>query len=176
MSVCSPRGQRWQKWQFSDYRKTTFFSLAMVIRNVMTIASEKMTIAATPKTILVRAENSGEKGGKYPYFVKDCYFCRPHDGPKRPRKPRKPSWIVEKFQSLSPQKRALRLYIYTLLPRVLHKYTAACKGFSRFLLTLGINSLGAWSGARAAVALLRAIVAPPYTAAPAMGIAGAGWV
>ncbi len=31
----------------------------MVIRIVMTIASKKMTIAATPKIILGRAENSG---------------------------------------------------------------------------------------------------------------------
>ncbi len=46
----------------------------MVIRNVMTIASEKMTIAVTLKTDLARAENSGEKGAKYPYFVKGCYF------------------------------------------------------------------------------------------------------
>ena len=31
----------------------------MVIRNVMTIASKKMTIAAAPKTDLGRAGNSG---------------------------------------------------------------------------------------------------------------------
>ena len=34
----------------------------MVIRVVMTIASKKMTIAATLKTILVGTENSGENG------------------------------------------------------------------------------------------------------------------
>ena len=59
--------------------------LAMVIRIVMTIASKKMTIAATPKTILERGENSGEKSTQCPYFVKGCYFCNPRDVPKRPR-------------------------------------------------------------------------------------------
>ena len=57
----------------------------MVIRIVMTIASKKMTIAATLKTILARGGNSGEKGIIYPYFVKNCYFCGPRDTPKRPR-------------------------------------------------------------------------------------------
>ena len=57
----------------------------MVIRIVMTIASKKMTIAATLKTILARGGNSGEKGIVCPYFVKNCYFCGPRDTPKRPR-------------------------------------------------------------------------------------------
>ncbi len=54
----------------------------MVIRIVMTIASTKMTIAATPKTVLTKAENSGEKGAKRPYFVKGCYFYGPRKVPK----------------------------------------------------------------------------------------------
>ena len=49
----------------------------MVIRIVMTIASTKMTIFATPKTDLEKTENSGVKGAKCPYFVKDCYFFDP---------------------------------------------------------------------------------------------------
>ena len=57
----------------------------MVIRSVMTIASKKMTIAATLKTILARGGNRGEKGIIYPHFVKSCYFCGPRDTPKRPR-------------------------------------------------------------------------------------------
>ena len=57
----------------------------MVIRNVMTIASKKMTIAATLETILERVENSGEKSTKYAYSVKYCYFYAPHHVPKRPR-------------------------------------------------------------------------------------------
>ena len=54
----------------------------MVIRIVMTIASTKMTIAATPKTVLTKAENSGGKGAKRPYFVKGCYFYGPRKAPK----------------------------------------------------------------------------------------------
>ena len=46
----------------------------MVIRIVMTIASKKMTIAATPKTIFAGAENSGAQGNNCLYFVKGCYF------------------------------------------------------------------------------------------------------
>mgnify|MGYP007081728966 CR=1 FL=1 len=57
----------------------------MVISIVMTIASTKMTIAATLKTILERAGNRGEKDEKRLYFVKDCYFYAPHDAPKQPR-------------------------------------------------------------------------------------------
>ena len=57
----------------------------MVIRIVMTIASKKMAIAATPKIVPGRAENSGEKGAKHPYFVKGCYFYSPNDDRKRPR-------------------------------------------------------------------------------------------
>ncbi len=57
----------------------------MVIRIVMTIASKKMTIAATLETIPEKAENSGEKGAKCPCFVKGCYFPGPHHAPKRPR-------------------------------------------------------------------------------------------
>lgn len=44
-----------------------------------------MTVAATPKTVSEKAENSGEKGTKYPYFVKYRYFCIPHNAPKRLR-------------------------------------------------------------------------------------------
>ena len=62
--------------------KTTFKVLAMVIRNVMTIASTKMTIAAAPENVLAVAENSGEKGAECPYFVKNGYFCSPHAAPK----------------------------------------------------------------------------------------------
>ncbi len=132
LSVRSPRGQRWRKWQFSDHPETTIFSLAMVIRIVMTIASEKMTITAPLKTTLAGAENSGEKGAEYRYFVKDCYFCAPRDAPRRPRWPQKSSWFVEFLWKLRPVKRPLRLYIYTLSPLVLHKYTVVCKGFSPF--------------------------------------------
>ena len=102
----------------------------MVIRIVMTIASTKMTIAATLKIVLERARNRGKKGTLFPRFVKGCYFYSPHDGPKRARWAQKSSWTVEKFRNLSPEKRALRLYIYTLSAQVLHKYTVACKGFS----------------------------------------------
>ena len=109
--------------------KTAIQVLAMVIRNVMTIASTKMTIAATQKTVLSRTENSGEKGTEHPCFVKYCYFYSPRDAPKRLRKPLKPSWLAEKIWKLRLEKRALRLYIYTLTPRVLYKYTIACKGF-----------------------------------------------
>ena len=75
-------GQRWRKGQFSGHPETTIFSLAMVIRIVMTIASKKMTIAATLKTVLAGAENSGVRGAKCLHFVKYCYFYTPHDGPK----------------------------------------------------------------------------------------------
>ena len=109
--------------------KTAIQVLAMVIRNVMTIASTKMTIAATQKTVLSRTENSGEKGTERPCFVKCCYFYSPRDAPKRLRKPLKPSWLAEKIWKLRLEKRALRLYIYTLTPRVLYKYTVACKAF-----------------------------------------------
>ena len=54
----------------------------MVIRIVMTIASIRKTIAAPPKTVLVRAENSGEKHTKCPYFVKDYYFLGHRGVPK----------------------------------------------------------------------------------------------
>ncbi len=57
----------------------------MVIRIVMTIASKKMTILAPLKTIPERAENSGARDGKCPYFVKCCYFRTPRYAPKRPR-------------------------------------------------------------------------------------------
>ena len=46
----------------------------MVIRNVMTIAGTKMTIAVPLKITLVRGGNSGEKRDDCPYFVKGCYF------------------------------------------------------------------------------------------------------
>ena len=132
MSVRSPRGRRWRKRQFSDCPETTFKVLAMVIRIVMTIASEKMTVAAMLKTALARAENRAEKGAKCRYFVKGCYFCGPHGARKWLRWPRKSSWFDEFFRDLCPVKRLLRLYIYTLSPQVLHKYTVACKGFSSF--------------------------------------------
>ena len=57
----------------------------MVIRIVMTIASAKMTIAATPKIDFAKAENSGEKGAEHLCFVKDGYFFGPRDAPERPR-------------------------------------------------------------------------------------------
>ena len=57
----------------------------MVIRIVMTIASKKMTIAATLKTVSEKVENSGEKGANNRYFVKGCYFCGPRDARKQPR-------------------------------------------------------------------------------------------
>jgi len=59
--------------------------LAMVIRIVMTIASKKMTIAATPKIGSEKAGNSGEKGANNRYFVKGCYFCGPRHARKPPR-------------------------------------------------------------------------------------------
>ena len=43
----------------------------MVIRIVMTIASEKTALATTPKIIPEKDENRGEKGAKCPCFVKD---------------------------------------------------------------------------------------------------------
>ena len=132
-SVRSARGHRYRKRPFSDHLKTVILVLAMVIRIVMTIASKKMTIAATPKTILVRAENSDKKGEKRPHFVKGCYFYGSRCAQKWLQWPRKSSWLVEFLRKLCPEKRALRLYIYTLCPQVLHKYTAACKGFSHSL-------------------------------------------
>ena len=57
----------------------------MVIRIVMTIASKKMAIAATLKTDLASAENSGEKGADSLCFVKGCYFYTPRRPPKWPR-------------------------------------------------------------------------------------------
>ncbi len=102
----------------------------MVIRIVMTVASKKMTIAMPPETILKRAENRVWKGAKCLYFVKDCYFYAPRATPKHPRLPQKSSWFVENSRELCPEKGSLRLYIYTLSSLVLHKYTAACKGFS----------------------------------------------
>ncbi len=51
----------------------------MVIRIVMTIASKKMTIAATLKTVSEKVENSGKKGANSRCFVKGCYFCGPRD-------------------------------------------------------------------------------------------------
>ena len=57
----------------------------MVIRIVMTIASAKMTIAATPKIDFARAENSGEKGAEHLCFVKDGYFFGSRDALERPR-------------------------------------------------------------------------------------------
>ena len=132
LSVRSPRGQRCRKWPFSDHPKTTFRVLAMVVRIVKTIASKKMTIAATPKTDLRRAGNSGETVADYPCFVKYCYFYDPCGAPKRPRRPQKQPWVVEKIRNLCPTERPLRLYIYAETPRVLHKYAVACKGFSQF--------------------------------------------
>ena len=104
----------------------------MVIRIVMTIAGKKMTIAATLKNGLKRAGNSGAKGEKRPYFVKGCYFHGPHGAQNRLRGSQKPSWFDENFWKIHPEKRLLQLYIYTLVTRVLHKYTVACKGFSQF--------------------------------------------
>ena len=102
----------------------------MVIRIVKTIASIKMTIAVTLKNVLARAENSGEKGAKYPFFVKGCYFYDPRNAQKCLQQPPKASWMAEKIRDLRPEKRPLRLYIYTLSPLVLHNYTVGCKGFS----------------------------------------------
>ena len=59
--------------------------LAMVISIVMTIASKKMTIVATPKTGLIGAENSGKKGAEHPLFIKGYCFYTPRDARKRPR-------------------------------------------------------------------------------------------
>ena len=59
----------------------------MVIRIVMTIASEKMTIAVTLKTILKRAENRLGKCAKRLCFVKEYYFYGPRDAPTHPLVP-----------------------------------------------------------------------------------------
>ena len=130
LSVRLPSGCRWRKCPFSGHPKTTFFLLAMVIGILMTIASKKMTIAATPKPALGRAANRAEKGAEYPCFVKDGYFCGPRGVPRWPRWPPKRSWFDDFSRKLRPGKWVLRLHIYAKAPLVLHKYTAVCKGFS----------------------------------------------
>ena len=97
-------------------RKRPFFALAMVIRILMTIASKKMTIAATPKPALGRAANRAEKGAKYPCFVKDGYFCGPRGVPSRLRWPPKRSWFDDFSRKLRPGKWVLRLHIYAKAP------------------------------------------------------------
>lgn len=69
-----------KKCSFSDRLKAVIFSLAMVIRIVM-------TIAATLKNILVRAENKGEKSSlNTAVFVKRYHFYKFLRYPKGPPK------------------------------------------------------------------------------------------
>lgn len=68
-----------KKWSFSDCLKAVIFSLAMVIRIVM-------TIAASLKNILVRAENKGEKAVKYRRFCKALSLLQLLRYPKGPPK------------------------------------------------------------------------------------------